>query len=190
MISISNRKKEKYKNKKNREIELLAIIVRGNRQVIEHLVKASKRFVYEDMTYVIKKDCIFTTKYMGLLKPCSVFTEGNPNPYDFKIADENIPIESYLPEYDLEDENEVMLVKQLRDYLENTYGKYIAKKGEMIPNLGLKSYELDVIYGEILYEILVRIQNENKMVFLFLFGFITLALTVLMVLGVIFGVVL
>lgn len=189
---FSKRKKEKYQNKRNKIIEIYVIIVKNNRQTAEHFVQASKRFVYEDGTYIIKRECIFLKNIGGMLRQCLLYSEGNPNPYSFKYADEDIKIDDYIPEYNEEDEDqeEKKSIEKLRKKLEKTFGDVICKKGDLIPNLGIKPFELDRVYGSVLYEILVRIQSENKMFFLFLFTFLSMFLSIILLLIVIFGVVL
>ncbi|GAH03951.1 unnamed protein product, partial [marine sediment metagenome] len=187
---FNNRKKEKYKSRRNKIIEIYVIIVKENRQTIEHFIQASRRFVFEDGTYIIKRDCIFLKNINGMLRQCLLYSEGNPNPYNFKYAKEDITIDDYIPEYNDEDDDETTAIDNLRTKLEGIFGDYICKKGSLMLNIGLKPSELDRIYGSVLYEILVRIQSENKMFFLFLFTFISMFLSVLMLLVVIFGVVL
>jgi hypothetical protein len=57
--------------------------MRGNRQILERLVKASKRFRIERDTYIIKSNAIFTKIEDGKLKSVVYYSEGNPNPHDF-----------------------------------------------------------------------------------------------------------
>lgn len=140
---LNNRKKSKYANKTRKPIELCSYIMKNNKQIDEYYVRASKRFIYEGNTYVIKRKSVFTKIVFGTLKPCIVYIESNPNPCDFKK-----------------------------------------------PNFGLTKNELNEFYGEDLYEILVKIQAENKMFFMLLFGFLTLVLTIITLLAVIFGVIL
>ena len=185
-----NRKKYKYQNKRNKTMEIYVIIVKENRQTAEHFIQASKRFVYEDGTYIIKRECIFLKNINGMLRQCLLYSEGNPNPYSFKYANEDIPITEYIPEYDEEDEKEKKDVDVLKTNLLKEFGEYVCKKRELMPNIGLKPVELARIYGSILYEILVRIQSENKMFFLFLFTFLSMFLSIILLVGVIFGVLL
>lgn len=187
---FNNRKKEKYKSRRNKIIEIYVIVVKENRQTIEHFIQASRRFVFEDGTYIIKRDCIFLKNINGMLRQCLLYSEGNPNPYNFKYAKEDIPLDDYIPEYNEEDEDETTAIDNLKTKLESIFGDEICKKGSLMLNIGLKPSELDRIYGSVLYEILVRIQSENKMFFLFLFTFLSMFLSIMLLLAVIFGVVL
>lgn len=134
--------------------EFTAYIIRGNRQVIEREVKASRRFKIGDDTYIIKSNCIFLKKINGILKSISVYREGNPNPYNFDIAQENI----YLYKYKIEKDKKTGVEKKTQS------GKTIfAKKGEPIPNRGLSTDELCEIYGGDMFNILIEGQKEDKM---------------------------
>lgn len=82
--------RKKYKPDTTPERTFTAYIVKGNRQIIERQVTASKKFKVEEETYIIRDDCIFLKNIDGILRSVSYYREGNPNPYDFVI--ENIGI--------------------------------------------------------------------------------------------------
>lgn len=58
--------------------------MKGNRQIAEKNVNASRKFVDGPHTYIIKEKSIFYKKISGSLSPISIYTEDNPNPHDFK----------------------------------------------------------------------------------------------------------
>lgn len=134
--------------------EFTAIILRGNRQVIEREVKASRKFKIGEDTYIIKSDCIFLKKINGVLKSISVYREGNPNPYGFELADEDV----YAQKYKITVDKKTGVEKRIK-------GKKfkLAKKGEPIPNIGLSEDELNDIYGGEMFNILIEGQQEEKM---------------------------
>lgn len=134
--------------------EFTAYIIRGNRQVIEREVKASRKFKIGDETYIIKSDCIFLKKVNGMLKSISVYREGNPNPYSFDIAQENI----YINKYKVVKDKKTGIKKK-----EKTGKTLYVKKGELIPNTGLPTEELNDIYGGDMFNILIHGQREDKM---------------------------
>ena len=144
-------------NKENDESldkEFTAYIIRGNRQVIEREIKASRRFKIGDDTYVIKSDCIFIKKIDNKLKSISVYTEGNPNPHNFIKAENDINI----PKYKITKDKETGIEKRVRDGKE-----LLVKKGEPVPNLGLSEDELNDLYGGDMFNILIEGQQEDKM---------------------------
>lgn len=142
------------KNDESLDKEFIAIIIRGNRQVIEREVKASRKFKIGDDTYIIKSECIFLKKIEGVLKSISVYREGNPNPYSFDIAKENV----YLQKYKVVKDKKTGVEKKVK-------GKKIlyANKGDIIPNTGLSTDELCDIYGGDMFNILIEGQQEDKM---------------------------
>jgi len=143
MSFLSDIKKEKYGSKYSKQIEIVVYVVKGNKQLVTHYMKASRRFVFDGHTYIVKRKAIFAKIIDGYLKPCIVYTEGNPNPHTFN--------------------------------------------GD---NLGLTEKELNDIYGEDLYEILVKIQAENKIFYMMIFNFLTLVMSIVLTIAVIFGVIL
>ena len=146
---MSERKQDESLDK-----EFIAIILRGNRQVIEREVNASRRFKIGDDTYIIKSDCIFLKKIDGFLKAVSIYREGNPNPYNFEIAKENI----YLQKYKVVKDKKTGIETRMKA------GKtLLGKKGEPIPNTGLPTDELNEIYGGDMFNILIEGQQEDKM---------------------------
>ena len=137
MKLFKNLKLNKYKNGNSKRNELTVYIVCGNRQIVQRQVKATKKFLYEKDTYIIKPSCIFLKNIDGKLKAISVYREGNPNPYNFKTL-----------------------------------------KGLFIQNTGLKEDELNDLYGEDLYNMLVKVQTPNKMMYMLIIETIVLFLTV------------
>jgi len=77
-------RKKRYTTKEELEQEFTAYIIKGNRQVATRQVVASKRFLVDGDTYVVKPQCIFLKNVGGSLKSVSYYREGNPNPYDFQ----------------------------------------------------------------------------------------------------------
>jgi len=72
-----------------------AFIMRGNKQEMRMHVKASKRFTAGNNTYIIKPDCIFTMITEGHIESVAYYTEGNPNPHDFKSKNEGLSYEEF-----------------------------------------------------------------------------------------------
>ena len=142
------------KKEESLDKEFTAYIIRGNRQVIEREVKASRKFKIGDETYIIKSDCIFLKKVNGKLKSISVYREGNPNPYNFDIAPENLYIKKYRT---VKDKKTGIEKKE-----QNGKTLYV-NKGELIPNSGLSTDELCDIYGGDMFNILIHGQQEDKM---------------------------
>lgn len=100
---------------------LTAYIVRGNRQIREVKVKASKRFRIAGDTYIVKQECIFTRVNGKHLDSVSYYTEGNPYPHSFNGMNDGIPYA-----------------------------------------------EFNVLYGEDLYDMCVKLQSDKKMTYLLL----------------------
>ena len=75
--------RKKYKPSITEEKSFTAYIIKGNRQVIEREVTASKRFRVNEDTYLIDPDCILRKNIDGLLRSVSYYREGNPQPYNF-----------------------------------------------------------------------------------------------------------
>lgn len=134
--------------------EFTAYIIRGNRQIIEREVKASRKFKIGDDTYIIKSNCIFLKKIDNILKSISVYREGNPKPYSFDVAKKDI----YKQTYKVVKDKKTGIEK-----MEKTEKKLIAKKGSVIPNKGLSTDELCDIYGGDMFNILIEGQQEDKM---------------------------
>lgn len=112
--------KNKVKKMQAKENYLTAYIVRGNRQALKRYVKASRRFREGQDTYIIKPNCTFLEKDSdNKLKAEMYYSEGNPNPHDFK--------------------------------------------GE---NIGIEEEEFNRMYGEDLYDMLVKLQSDKKTFYL------------------------
>jgi hypothetical protein len=116
-----------------------AYIMRGNKQMLKVNVKASKRFIVNQDTYIIKKDCIFTRIHQGKIESVAFYSEGNPNPYSFKTL-----------------------------------------------NDGLGYEEFNTIYGEDLYDMLVKLQRNMKMFYLFMLYIFVMILAVITLISVFF----
>lgn len=82
--------RRKYEASEEAEQTFTAFIVKGNRQVIRREVSASKRFLIDGDTYVIRPECIFLKNVDGYLTSVSYYREGNPNPYSFKEVNKGI----------------------------------------------------------------------------------------------------
>lgn len=117
----------------------IAYIMRGNKQMLRVNVKASKRFIVNQDTYIIKKDCIFTRINKGKIESISFYSEGNPNPYDFKTINE-----------------------------------------------GLGYDEFNVLYGEDLYDMLVKLQRNMKMFYLFILYIFVMVMSIMTLISVFF----
>lgn len=76
--------KRKYESDVTEEETFTAFVIRGNRQVVQREVQASKRFRLDDETYIIRPECIFLKNIDGYLRSVSFYREGNPNPYNFE----------------------------------------------------------------------------------------------------------
>ena len=84
--------KKQKEGSKNDTIEksFIAYIIKGNRQVVQREITASKRFKVEDDTYIVRDECIFYKNINGRLQSVSYYREGNPNPYNFRLINEGI----------------------------------------------------------------------------------------------------
>lgn len=85
-------KQLKVRTKKDalNEKTFIAFIVKGNRQIINRDISASKRFWVDGNTYIVRDDCIFYKNIDGHLRSVCFYRENNPNPYHFN--DVNIGI--------------------------------------------------------------------------------------------------
>ena len=78
------------------------------------------------------------------------------------------------------------LLKQCILYVEGNPNPYSFTE----PNIGITEEELNTLYGSEFYKILVKCQYIGKMIFIWLFIFITMVMSVLTFLFVLFGVML
>jgi len=132
--------KASSKSKKTtRDNYFTAYIMRGNKQMLKVNVRASKRFIVDQDTYVIKKDCIFTRISKGKIESVAFYSEGNPNPYSFKEVNE-----------------------------------------------GLTYDEFNILYGEDLYDMLVKLQRNMKMFYLFLLYVFVMVMSIVTLISVFF----
>jgi len=84
-------KQRRYDKGENQEEQsFTAFIIRGNRQVVQREVRASKRFLLDEETYIIRPECIFLKNIDGYLTSVSYYREGNPNPYSFDKENKGI----------------------------------------------------------------------------------------------------
>jgi hypothetical protein len=116
-----------------------AYIMKGNKQMLVVNVKASKRFIVNQDTYIIKEKRIFTRIRNGKIESVCYYSEGNPNPHDFEGI-----------------------------------------------NDGLTYDEFNVIYGEDLYDMLVKLQRNMKTFYLFMLYIMTLVMSVIVLISVFF----
>ena len=84
------RKRRYEQGETQEEQSFTAFVIRGNRQVVQRDVRASKRFVLDDETYIIRPECIFLKNIDGYLTSVSYYREGNPNPYNFEKENKGI----------------------------------------------------------------------------------------------------
>lgn len=75
------RKKESKKDHADKTF--LAYIVKGNRQIIQRDISASKRFQVDGYTYLVMDQAIFYKNIDGHLRSVSYYRENNPKPYNF-----------------------------------------------------------------------------------------------------------
>ena len=84
-------RQRRYDRAENQEEQsFTAFIIRGNRQVVQREVQASKRFLLDEETYIIRPECIFLKNIDGYLTSVSYYREGNPNPYSFDKENKGI----------------------------------------------------------------------------------------------------
>ena len=115
------RKRLKVKNSNDRlnEKTFIAFIVKGNRQIINRDISASKRFWVDGNTYIIKDQCIFYKNIDGHLHSVCFYRDNNPNPYDFNgenIGVSEVELDNFFAEdlfhivNDIEPENRSIYV--------------------------------------------------------------------------------
>jgi hypothetical protein len=109
---------------KNLENTTTMLIVRGNRQARRRLIKASKRFIIDADTYRVQPGATLMRVIDGRLQACCYYSEGNPEPWDFRQP-----------------------------------GRH---------NDGIPVKEFNRLYGEDLYDMLVKIQSDKRGVYLLL----------------------
>lgn len=68
---------------------LTAYIFNRNKTISEYVVVATKKFVVNDETYVIKDSCTYKKIIGDVLKLVAFYSEGNPNPYNLKSVKDN-----------------------------------------------------------------------------------------------------
>lgn len=76
-------------SKGNEENYLTAYIFNRNKTISEYIVQATKKFIVNDETYVIKDNCTYKKVIDKKLKLVSYYSEGNPNPYNLKTLERN-----------------------------------------------------------------------------------------------------
>lgn len=90
-------KKDKVRKQNPLDITILC----KNKQIKKFSVMASKKFVVNDETYVIKKNCCYLKQTNEGYKESLVYFEGNPNPFNLHKLGKNKglterEIESYI----------------------------------------------------------------------------------------------
>jgi hypothetical protein len=149
---LGKNKKEKYVKGSAIDHEFTAYIIRGNRQVIERQVNASRKFRIGDDTYMIKQDCIFLKNIEGYLQSVSVYTEGNPYPHHFKLATKKMTRAI----------KKQVTSKDGKKYWKKIKDEHICNEGEPIPNEGIPEKELNDWYGGDMFTILVEGQERES----------------------------
>jgi hypothetical protein len=69
--------------------------MRGNKQAMRVHVRASKRFTVNNNTYIIKRECIFTKIINEKLESVAYYSEGNPNPHNFKEINDGLEYDEF-----------------------------------------------------------------------------------------------
>jgi hypothetical protein len=72
-----------------------AYIMRGNKQAMRVHVRASKRFTVNNNTYIIKKESIFTKIIRNKIESVAYYSEGNPNPHNFKGKNDGLTYDEF-----------------------------------------------------------------------------------------------
>jgi hypothetical protein len=73
---------------------LTAYIFNRNKTISEYIILATKKFIVNDETYVIKDNCTYKKIINGKIKLVSYYSEGNPNPYNLKSIAKNTGLTS------------------------------------------------------------------------------------------------
>lgn len=80
---------------KTKSAPFTAYVMRGNRQVAKLYVNASRRFMFEEQIYIIKRECIFTLIQENNLESICFYSEGNPNPHNFRELNEGLEYKEF-----------------------------------------------------------------------------------------------
>jgi hypothetical protein len=80
---------------KTKTSHFTAYVMRGNRQVAKLFVNASRRFMFDDQIYIIKRKAIFTAIVEGRIESICFYSEGNPNPHDFSGVNDGLEYEEF-----------------------------------------------------------------------------------------------
>jgi len=76
--------RERKPKKISKENYFTAYIMRGSRQVLKVIMKANKKFTIDRDTYFVRRNCIITKITDGKMESVCYYSEGNPNPHNFK----------------------------------------------------------------------------------------------------------
>lgn len=82
--------RDKNPKKISKENYFTAYIMRGSRQVLKVIIKASKKFTIDKDTYFVKRNCIITKRCDGRIESVCYYSEGNPNPHNFKGTNDGL----------------------------------------------------------------------------------------------------
>lgn len=88
-------KRESKPKKVSKENYFTAYIMRGSRQILKVVIRASKKFTLEKDTYFIKRNCIITKILDGRLESVCYYSEGNPNPHNFKEVNKGLTYDEF-----------------------------------------------------------------------------------------------
>ncbi|MCJ7572345.1 MAG: hypothetical protein MUO82_10815 [Candidatus Thermoplasmatota archaeon] len=78
---MSKNKKENY---------LTAFIFCRNKTINEYIIVATRKFIVNDETYIIKDNCTYKKIVNKQIKLVAYYSEGNPNPYNLKSIEKNV----------------------------------------------------------------------------------------------------
>lgn len=87
--------REKNPKKISKENYFTAYIMRGSRQILKVIIKASKKFTIDKDTYFVKRNCVITKKHEGKLESVCYYSEGNPNPHNFKDTNTGLSYDEF-----------------------------------------------------------------------------------------------
>jgi len=68
---------------------LTAYIFNRNKTISTFIVTATKKFVINDETYIIKDSCTYKKIINNEIKLIAFYSESNPNPYNIKTIEKN-----------------------------------------------------------------------------------------------------
>jgi hypothetical protein len=103
--------REKNPKKISKENYFTAYIMRGSRQVLKVIIKATKKFTIDKDTYFVKRNCIITKYQDGKLESVCYYSEGNPNPHNFKGVNTGLTYDEFNELYG-EDLYQILIMLQ------------------------------------------------------------------------------